>query len=42
MHLLVMSRLEQDIWSAIKRYASSEKRIPIRDDLLKMDIRNYL
>jgi hypothetical protein len=42
MHLLVTSRPEQDIESAIKRYASGEQIIPIRDDLLEADIRNYV
>lgn len=41
-HLLVTSRPEQDIESAIKRYASHEQIIAIRDDLLKADIRNYV
>ncbi|KAI4599633.1 hypothetical protein KJ359_001730 [Pestalotiopsis sp. 9143b] len=42
MHLLVTSRPEQDIKSAIKRYACDEQIIAIRDDLLKGDIRNYV
>jgi hypothetical protein len=39
-YLLVTSRPEQDIKGAILRYASDEKMIAIRDDLLEADIRN--
>lgn len=42
MHLLVTSRPEQDIESAIKYYASKEQIIAIQNDLLKADIRNYV
>ncbi|KAF7520534.1 hypothetical protein G7054_g12729 [Neopestalotiopsis clavispora] len=42
MYVLVTSRPEQDIESAIKRYANNEQIIAIRDDLLEADIRNYV
>jgi Cdc6-like AAA superfamily ATPase len=42
MHVLVTSRPEQDIGSAIRRYASNGQMIAIRDDLLEADIRNYV
>ncbi|KAF7539653.1 hypothetical protein G7054_g1964 [Neopestalotiopsis clavispora] len=41
-HLLVTSRPEQDIKTAIKRHASDEHMIAIRHDLLESDIQNYI
>ncbi|KAH6646793.1 hypothetical protein BKA67DRAFT_611497, partial [Truncatella angustata] len=41
-HILITSRPEQDIKSAIERHADNEQMIAIRDDLLEADIRNYV
>ncbi|KAH8598616.1 ankyrin repeat-containing domain protein [Bisporella sp. PMI_857] len=41
-HLLATSRPEQDIKSAVERYASDEEIIAIRGDLIKGDIRSYV
>lgn len=41
-HLLATSRPEQDIREAIDDYNFSKGQITIDDDLLKMDIRNYV
>ncbi|ETS84912.1 hypothetical protein PFICI_02937 [Pestalotiopsis fici W106-1] len=41
-HLLVTSRPEHDIKADIQGYASDEEMISIQDDLLEVDIRNYV
>lgn len=41
-HLLVTSRPEQDIESAIKDHTNEQEIIPIKSDLIEYDIRNYV
>ncbi|KAH8587961.1 hypothetical protein B0O99DRAFT_694005 [Bisporella sp. PMI_857] len=41
-HLLITSRPEQDIKSAVERYASNEEMIDIRGDLIEGDICSYV
>lgn len=41
-HILVTSRPEQDIESAVKHHIHEQDIIPIQSDLIEEDIRNYV